>query len=155
MWNLCWKSGTDRHRRIAGPGQQRDELLFVRQPRLPLPLGEVPPKGAERALSVTACAVPAPPKGEPRPQQLPICRSVTGRGAQRQLYLVPNVRNALAVGHADKSQFAALLGSLPGRQGKTACFNPIILYRLSWTSGYICAILKTKTVERGLRLCQK
>ena len=78
-----------------------------------------------------------------------------GRGAQRQLYLVPNVRNALAVGHADKSQFAALLGSLPGRQGKTACFNPIILYRLSWTSGYICAILKTKTVERGLRLCQK
>ena len=79
----------------------------------------------------------------------------TGRGAQRQLYLVPNVRNALAVGHADKSQFAALLGSLPGRQGKTACFNPIILYRLSWTSGYICAILKTKTVERGLRLCQK
>ena len=84
-----------------------------------------------------------------------ICGSVTGRGARRQLYLVPNVRNALAVGHADKSQFAALLGSLPGRQGKTACFNPIILYRLSWTSGYICAILKTKTVERGLRLCQK
>ena len=26
---------------------------------------EVPPKGAERALSVTAKAVPAPPKGEP------------------------------------------------------------------------------------------
>ena len=33
---------------------------------LPLPMGEVPPKGAERALSVTANAVPAPPKGEPR-----------------------------------------------------------------------------------------
>ena len=34
--------------------------------RLPLPMGEVPPKGAERALSVMANAVPAPPKGEPR-----------------------------------------------------------------------------------------
>ena len=33
---------------------------------LPLPMGEVPPMGAERALSVTAYAVPAPPKGEPR-----------------------------------------------------------------------------------------
>ena len=33
--------------------------------RLPLPMGEVPPKGAERALSVTAKAVPAPPEGEP------------------------------------------------------------------------------------------
>ena len=32
---------------------------------LPLPMGEVPPMGAERALSVTAYAVPAPPKGEP------------------------------------------------------------------------------------------
>ncbi len=30
---------------------------------LPLPLGEVPPQGAERALSVTAKAVTAPPKG--------------------------------------------------------------------------------------------
>ena len=56
-------------------------------PPLPLPLGElpaqrikiamiaggnhakmyqVPPQGAERALSVTAKAVTAPPKGEPR-----------------------------------------------------------------------------------------
>ena len=33
-------------------------------------------------------------------RQLPICRSVTGRGAQGQLYLVPNVRNALAAGLA-------------------------------------------------------
>ena len=32
---------------------------------LPLPMGEVPPQGAERALSVTADAVPAPPRGEP------------------------------------------------------------------------------------------
>ena len=33
--------------------------------------------------------------------QIPIrCRSVTGRGAKRQLYLVPNVRNALAAGLA-------------------------------------------------------
>ena len=29
-----------------------------------------------------------------------ICGSVTGRGARRQLYLVPNVRNALAAGLA-------------------------------------------------------
>ena len=33
-------------------------------------------------------------------RQLSICRSVTGRGAQGQLYLVPNVRNALAAGLA-------------------------------------------------------
>ena len=34
-----------------------DKLEFVElaaQPPLPLPMGEVPPKGAERALSVTA-----------------------------------------------------------------------------------------------------
>ena len=36
-----------------------------------------------------------------------ICGSVTGRGARRQLYLVPNVRNALAVGHADIVQILA------------------------------------------------
>ena len=32
---------------------------------LPLPMGEVPPQGAERALSVTAYNLPAPPEGEP------------------------------------------------------------------------------------------
>ena len=37
--------------------------------RLPLPLGEVP--AGRRALSVTADAVPAPPKGEPRGAALP------------------------------------------------------------------------------------
>ena len=48
-------------------------MELVWQSHLPLPLGEVPPKGAERALSVTAKAVPAPPKGEPRKRQIPIC----------------------------------------------------------------------------------
>ena len=55
--------------------KQTDKLEFVWQRHLPLPLGEVPPQGAERALSVTAKAVPAPPKGEPRPRQIPICRT--------------------------------------------------------------------------------
>ena len=61
---------------IAAMGY-REKLEFggpAAQTSLPLPLGEVPPKGAERALSVTAKAVPAPPKGEPRPHQIPICR---------------------------------------------------------------------------------
>ena len=35
------------------------KLLFSGQSHLPLPLGEVPPQGAERALSVTAKAVTA------------------------------------------------------------------------------------------------
>ena len=34
---------------------------ILRRSALPLPMGEVPPKGAERALSVTANAVPALP----------------------------------------------------------------------------------------------
>ena len=44
---------------LIGFSQQSDKLEFVRQPHLPLPLGEVPPQGAERALSVTAYAVTA------------------------------------------------------------------------------------------------
>ena len=52
--------------------KQTDKLEFVWQRHLPLPLGEVPPQGAERALSVTAKAVPAPPKGEPRPRQIQV-----------------------------------------------------------------------------------
>ena len=49
-----------------GPWPGNGKLEFVGQSHLPLPLGEVPPQGAERALSVTAKAVPAPPEGEPR-----------------------------------------------------------------------------------------
>ena len=49
---------------VIGFSKHTDKLEFVRlaaQPPMPLPLGEVPPQGAERALSVTAKAVTAPP----------------------------------------------------------------------------------------------
>ena len=42
---------------LIGLTQQNDKLEFAElaaKPPMPLPLGEVPPKGAERALSVTA-----------------------------------------------------------------------------------------------------
>ena len=42
---------------LKGLTQRLDKLEFAElaaKPLMPLPLGEVPPKGAERALSVTA-----------------------------------------------------------------------------------------------------